>query len=412
MNRTRSAVDLPAPGSNDDLAASTAIIGEMLRATAAEQNDRGYADTLREICQQPATWVRTAQQVDALQAELRRLVAGCKAIILTGSGSSQFAAECIHPLIQPELGVPALTVGSGEILLQGRAALPLGPICLVSLARSGDSPESVGVVRMLLKAAPEVSHLVVTCNAQGKLAQLAAGDPRLQAIVLDERTNDRSLVMTSSLTNMVIAGMALAGQPSYLQRVEKLSRAAQSILLDQASALQEVAQGPFKKVVYLGSGCRYGAAREAALKMLEMTDGRIVTFAENCLGLRHGPMCAIDKETLVVCFLSSDPLRRAYERDLLDELARKHIGWRRVLTGANVPPGLLLDGDLAIDLAGAAQGGDNELAVLDVLTGQLLGLFRSLHEGLKPDAPSASGVISRVVNEFTIHRRFDAEPNA
>jgi hypothetical protein len=26
-------------------------------------------------------------------------------------------------------------------------------------------------------------------------------------------------------------------------------------------------------------------------------------------------------------------------------------------------------------------------------------------DGLKPDSPSASGVISRVVNDFTVHRR-------
>ena len=388
-----------------EINASPGILGEMLRAPAAEQRERGYADTLREICQQPATWVRTAQDVTARQADLRRAIAGCPAIVLTGSGSSEFAGECIHPLVQAALGLPAVTVGSGEILLHGREPLPQGEICLVSLARSGDSPESVGVVQMLLDSAPEVRHLVVTCNAKGKLAQLAAGDARVQAIVLDDRTNDRSLVMTSSLTNMVIAGLALAAQPAYLKNVEALARAAQAVLLGQAGALKAIAQGPFRRVVYLGSGGRYGAAREAALKMLEMTDGRLVTFAENCLSLRHGPMCAIDKETLVVCFLSSDPVRRAYERDLLDELARKHIGWRRVITGANIPADLLLDGDLGVDLTLAAECDDDGLAVLDVVTGQLLGFFRSLHEGLKPDAPSASGVISRVVNKFTIHHR-------
>src|SRR4051794_12639863 len=110
MNRLRTAIDLP-PGSIEELTASASVIGAMLRAPAAEQRELGYADTLREICQQPATWVRTAEQVDARQDQLRRLAGGCKAIVLTGSGSSQFAAECVHPLIQSALGVPALTVG-------------------------------------------------------------------------------------------------------------------------------------------------------------------------------------------------------------------------------------------------------------------------------------------------------------
>lgn len=389
--------------------AASTVLDEMLGAPAAEQRQRGYVDTLREIWQQPATWVRTSEAMEARQVEIRRAMDGCASVVLTGSGSSQFAAECIHPVVQAGLPVPAFTVGSGEILLQGRGALPPGETCLVSLARSGDSPESVGVVRMLLDSAPEVRHLVVTCNGRGKLARLAGGDSRMEAIVLDERTNDRSLVMTSSFSNMVIAGMALAAPPDYVANVEALAATARSLLLDAAGDLQAVAAGPFRKVVYLGSGSRYGAAREGALKMLEMTDGRVVTFAENCLSLRHGPMCAVDAETLVVCFLSSDPPRRAYECDLLVELSRKRIGWRRVVTGAHVPAELLGEGDVAVDFGPAAACGDNGMAVLDVVTCQLLGLFRSLAEGLRPDAPSASGVISRVVNEFAIYERANGE---
>jgi tagatose-6-phosphate ketose/aldose isomerase len=37
---------------------------------------------------------------------------------------------------------------------------------------------------------------------------------------------------------------------------------------------------------------------------------------------------------------------------------------------------------------------------VDALFGQLLGLFASLRQGLKPDAPSPNGAISRVVSEF------------
>ena len=51
--------------------------------------------------------------------------------------------------------------------------------------------------------------------------------------------------------------------------------------------------------------------------MLEMNAGEVWTLAESYLGLRHGPMSAIRPDTLVVAFLSSDPLVRAYERDLL-----------------------------------------------------------------------------------------------
>jgi tagatose-6-phosphate ketose/aldose isomerase len=42
-------------------------------------------------------------------------------------------------------------------------------------------------------------------------------------------------------------------------------------------------------------------------------------------------------------------------------------------------------------------------AATDVFVGQLLGLFASIKLGLKPDAPSPSGAISRVVSKVRIY---------
>ena len=71
---------------------TVSILDEMLNESKAIQSGFGYADTLAEICQQPDTWVRTAKDMDARCAELKASVDGCQAIVLTGSGSSQFAA--------------------------------------------------------------------------------------------------------------------------------------------------------------------------------------------------------------------------------------------------------------------------------------------------------------------------------
>jgi len=398
-----------------ELAGQQPVFADLFSPPLDGQLRRGYCHTLREICQQPDTWEQTAQEVAGRLDDLRAALEGCNSVVLTGSGSSEYAAACLHPLLQEALGLPAQTVDSGSILLHERAALPPGALCLISLARSGDSPESTGIVELMQAIAPEVRHLVLTCNAHGQLAGLAAENPRIQQIVLDEATNDRSLVMTSSFTNMVIAGRALAALDDprrYVAETEALSNAARYLLREYAGALHTIANGPFRKAVYLGSGCRHGAARESALKLLEMLDGRLASFAETCLGLRHGPMCAIDDATLVVCFLSSDPLRRSYETDLLDELQRKGIGWQRVIVGCGIPPELLLAGDVGVELRGACELADDDLAVLDVLVGQLIGLFRCIGEGMKPDSPSESGVISRVVNDFTVHRRREQERGA
>jgi tagatose-6-phosphate ketose/aldose isomerase len=157
--------------------------------------------------------------------------------------------------------------------------------------------------------------------------------------------------------------------------------------------------------VYLGSGGRYGSAREAALKMLEMTSGRVMSFAETYLGLRHGPMAAVDEESLIVCFLSSDEVVRAYEADLVRELNRKGLGAGKVLVGADVPGDLVSAGDLVIDVPGLETVDDDDATLLDVLVGQTLAFFRCMATGLRPDSPSDDGVISRVVESFEIHRR-------
>ena len=94
-----------------------------------------------------------------------------------------------------------------------------------------------------------------------------------------------------------------------------------------------LAQAGFERVVYLGGREFKGLAREAALKMLELSDGKVVALAETPLGFRHGPKTIVNGKTLVVMFLSNDPYARQYEADLLREL---RIRWG---SGAGCCPG-------------------------------------------------------------------------
>jgi tagatose-6-phosphate ketose/aldose isomerase len=72
--------------------------------------------------------------------------------------------------------------------------------------------------------------------------------------------------------------------------------------------------------------------------------------------------------------------------------------------GSGVPHSLALrTEDHVVECGGGLT--DADLPVLDTLVGQLLGFHRCLEEGLKPDTPSTEGVINRVVESFTIHRR-------
>lgn len=352
-------------------------------APESVRRERGYLHTLEEILQQPATWLETASLVQASGISF----ASEGPVVLAGSGSSHYIGESLEAILARELGKTVRAVPAGTILTDGESYVPRSPRgTLASFARSGDSPESCAAVDWFFENRPGWRHVILTCNRAGALASRYRDREEVSILVLPERTNDRSLVMTSSFTNLWLAGRIAGGgapDPSVL------SSAATSIFTEFCEVISEAGSARFDNAVFLGSGARFGAAREGALKMLEMTDGRIPAFAETFLGLRHGPMCAVRASTLLVGFLSRSEPTRAYERDLLSELSRKALGARTLLIGAG--------GQVAFDVQ------DEDSPILGVVAAQLLGLFRSLGLGLRPDSPSASGVITRVVPGFEIH---------
>src|SRR5271156_1376423 len=95
------------------------------------------------------------------------------------------------------------------------------------------------------------------------------------------------------------------------------------------------AEGGYTKACFVGSGALKAVAKESALKLVELTAGKTLTMSESVLGLRHGPMAALDQSTLFVCFLSSSRRVQPYERDLLDEIGKKRLVGCRVVVGGS-----------------------------------------------------------------------------
>jgi tagatose-6-phosphate ketose/aldose isomerase len=380
---------------------------ELFGRTEADQKRLGYFHTLREICQQPWTWLHTCERMIASRENLIQIIEGMRSVTLTGSGSSQYAAECVHFALQNDLGVRIESVSGGDLLIYGGKVLPPDrPGLLISLARSGDSPESRGAIEFLLNTEPKLRHIVVTCNEQGSLAKEWRDNAKVHVITLPRETNDQSLVMTSSFTNLLLAArfMSMLEKPDeYVRLCKGMSEIAKELIATKFDVLAETAKTNFERVVFLGTGARFGASREAALKMLEMTAGRVTTLCETYLGFRHGPMSYVQGKTLIVCFLSSDSVLRAYELDLLQELDRKNLGLLKLIVGERIPQGALGKEDVAVDCPGLAELGDEEAATIDVVVAQLLGFFRCLEEGLRPDSPSEDGIIQRVVGKFPLH---------
>jgi tagatose-6-phosphate ketose/aldose isomerase len=279
------------------------------------------------------------------------------------------------------------------------------PTLLVSFARSGNSPESVAALDLADRCVDDCTHLVFTCNPEGLLHQWASGRANAHSLLLPPETHDRGFAMTSSFTSLLLASAQVFGvlEPA---SVPALSRAAQA-LLDSGQPLAEalVAEA-FERVVYLGSNELQGLAREAALKLLELSDGRIVAGHDSPLGFRHGPKTIVNDRTLVVLFVSNDPYTRRYDLDLLRELRQDGRAARVLALSAQPlerPDASPRDDVLLAGLAGLAEASDLALALPCAVFAQRFALLQSLRLGLTPDNPSVSGTVSRVVRGVTIH---------
>jgi len=383
---------------------------ELLSLGGAEAERLGAAATPGEIAQQPETWRDTASRFAAAAPAVEAILAGAEEIVFAGAGTSDFVGRCLQGPVSEALGRRALACPTTDIVTHPEYAFPSSrPAVMVSFARSGNSPESLAAVEVVLHERPAVRHLIITCNEDGELARQARGlGERAYALVLDPRTNDRGLAMTSSFTSMVVAGLGLAypdRTAGYAALTGRAATAAERVLdvaPDIAKAL--VARGP-KRACFLGSGGMIGAATECHLKLQELTDGNIICFYDTFLGLRHGPRAAIHEDTLVVSFLSPDPQTRRYEMDLLRSNRAQGVGQAHLAVAAQADEELtsLSDAVIAFDPEGTLGLPESFHAPAVTIVGQLLGLFASLSFGLKPDAPSAGGVISRVVQGVTIY---------
>ena len=388
----------------------------ILELPDAERKERGLEFTPREIAQQPESWKVTYQrcldQTRGLQEVLDRVGVGVRAsssrfssatVFLVGAGTSDYAGRALAPLLRRRWNCDVWPVPSTTMITDfDQYHRPGREYLWISISRSGDSPEGVAVLERALAQRTDIRHLVISCNASGQMAQLCSRHPeRAFALLLDETVNDRGLAMTSSFTNMVVAGQCVANLddlPRFGDILGQIVDAGAEFLPIAADTAASVTTLGCTRACFIGSETLRAVADESALKVVELTAGRVTTLAESALGLRHGPMSSLDGQTLLVAFVSSNPRLRNYERDLLDEICRKRLARVRVVVTAGQTDAVAALADYALPLNCPQDFPDEYRPALDVMLGQLLGLFASLRSGLKPDQPSPNGAISRVVS--------------
>lgn len=370
-----------------------------------------FIHTQKEIEGQPDLWIETLHSISE-NVEIKDFLNSVYSIkglhiVLTGAGSSAYIGETVEHFFSMKPGITASAIPTTTLVTHFKNYIDTkAPLLLISFARSGNSPESIAVVDIAEACCDEVYHLALTCNPSGQLAEKINSLHNGAALILPPASEDQGLAMTGSFTSMMLSAI-------YFSTIEKRSNAAfeihqiaedtRGIIHSSAPLLKKISEESFERIVFLGSGPLLGIARESHLKVQELTDGNVIGKFDSFLGFRHGPKAVVNDKTVLVFLFSPDANVFKYEKDLVEEILQENIAMRIIGVFNNQKQVDELNIDLKIICRQSNTHSDFDLLPY-VLPSQILGYYKSLNFGLKPDTPSTNNSISRVVQGVTIYR--------
>ncbi|WP_207695202.1 tagatose-6-phosphate ketose/aldose isomerase [Enterococcus sp. DIV0212c] len=386
---------------------------ELFKETQENLEKIGAGITTQEIKQQPILWQEAFDNYKDQQGKIDQFIAAIVAennkkirVIFTGAGTSAYVGDSITPYLSNKGNRDNFTfesIPTTNIVSNPRDYLQEDqPTILVSFARSGNSPESVATVKLAKQLVKNLYQVTITCAKDGQLAQEAAGDKNNLLLLMPEKSNDLGFAMTGSFTCMLLSALLIFDTSSmkekalFVQQVIKMGEE----VITRESEIEHVLSGSFDRIAYLGSGSLAGLTREAQLKVLELTAGKITTIFDSSVGFRHGPKSFVNEKTLVFVFVSNDPYTRKYDLDIAEEIKADNIAAEIVtldVEGKENFSGQRFTYEVGGELPEAY------LVLPYVLFAQTIALHSSLNVENTPDTPSASGTVNRVVKGVNIY---------
>ena len=379
-------------------AGSSAYVGE-IAAAALEGQGRFRAVATTDIVARPRAYLgggarplvvsfgrsgNSAETIglldalDALAPDAPRLNITCNA---AGALATRLAPTDPAPTDPaPTRNAPA---GSAPVGSAPTRSAPTGPAPADPTAADPTSADLAPTGPAPTGPAPTAAHPPDGGTGAGS-AQIAKGACR--AVILPAATHDAGFAMTSSFTTMLLTALAIFSELG----TAPLPGMAQA--LTRLLPVYAEAAGPVpERAVFVGSGPLACAARECALKVMELTAGRVPALWDTTLGFRHGPKSFVRGATLICVLTHPDPHTARYDADLVAELRRQYPAARVMAVG----PG----GDIDVGMADAGYG-----AALVVPLAQLMAVIWSAALGLHVDDPfQGQGTLSRVVSGVTLY---------
>ena len=390
------------------------VISKLLGLEISKLEDCSGLNTAKEIIQQPDTWRESVKSLIKNKIEIKSFIDSFLSkkeyrIILTGAGTSAFAGEVCEPYLTSLLNKRVEAIATTDLVASPKSYFIKDiPTLLVSFARSGNSPESVHAVNLASQLVDDLYQVVITCNENGKLAKNTVNDEKSLLLLMPPQTNDLGFAMTSSFTTMVLNAMAvfnINNIENFSSDVDKLSNSVNDFIENNIEKVTSLSNEDFERIVYLGSSTSKGIARESALKVLELTAGKVNASYDTPLGFRHGPKSVVDDNTVSVIYISNDEYTRQYDLDLAKEMLAHKKNDKVVIVGDNIEEDILNKADYVFNVENINYTVENEvlLPLQQIIFGQMLSFLKSVNLGITPDNPCPTGEVNRVVQGVILH---------
>lgn len=385
----------------------------MFNLTKEQWEEVKGINTATEITHQPKVWKEQFEHLKQQKEQITSFLNSIKAkhatvrVIFSGAGTSAFIGDILVPFLlnQQQDGMNFESIATTDIVSNPKQYLIKEiPTILVSFARSGNSPESIATANLCEEMLDHFYHIPITCNENGELARNTQKDQNSLLVLLPPATNDKGFAMTSSFSTMILSAYIIFNSDVSNQekKIDKLIQSAEKLLQQVGDSVDNVLEEAFNRMVYIGSGGLAQLSHEAALKILELTAGKVAAIYESSLGFRHGPKSILNDKSMVVMFISADDYTKKYDIDMLKELAAEDVNVVAVMEGKDEEVEKAAKWVVNVNEAGDIED-DFYLSLLYIIFAQTLSLKKSLQLKITPDNPSPSGAVNRVVKGVTIY---------
>lgn len=386
----------------------------MFGITENKWKEKGGINTAGEIYQQPELWLETVNIIESNKATVENFMKDRMdkeriRVIFSGAGTSAYIGDIVVPYLNGNKEYIYEAIPTTDIVTNPQMYFKKDiPTILVSFARSGNSPESVATYNLANQLVDDISHIFITCNQEGELARISKNNENVLLLLMPEKSNDKGFAMTSSFSCMTLAALLIFDMENFennKKKVTEMANVGKDILDNGYKELEKLLDYDFERVVYLGSGSLYGLSKESALKLLELTSGKIISHSETVLGFRHGPKSIVNDNTLIFIYTSEDEYSRKYDLDIVREIYEDFGDHKVIAISQTYDEELEKYSDSYLFLSTKKKELKHDVysAIAYVLYAQIFALLMSIKLGIEPDNPSPSGIVNRVVKGVIIY---------